>query len=217
MPKKDLENTLNEIRILCSFSHQYICGYEEAFLSDKGDKLYIVMEYAGGGDLASKISECQKRRLLISEKTIWKYLCQALIGLESLHKNKIIHRDIKAANLFLTSDYETVKLGDLGVAKHAKDDLARTQIGTPYYLAPEIWDNKVYDYRCDIFSLGVLAYEMAALKVPFSGVSLQDLYKNIKRGIVKKIPKTYSDDLYYIIKLMLSQNPQKRPTATKLL
>lgn len=90
-----------------------------------------------------------------------------MIGLEALHNNKIIHRDIKAANLFLTSDYETIKLGDLGIAKIAKNDFAVTQIGTPYYLAPEIWDSKPYDYRCDVFSLGVLVYEMAALKVPF--------------------------------------------------
>lgn len=167
MNKGDLQNTLNEIRILCSFQHEYICGYEEAFLSDSGDRLFILMEFVGGGDLASKIQECKKRKLRIQEKTIWLYLCQALIGLEALHKSKIIHRDIKAANLFLSEDYEVVKLGDLGVAKHAKNDLARTQIGTPYYLAPEIWDNKPYDYRCDIFSLGVLTYEMAALNVPF--------------------------------------------------
>ena len=109
---------------------------------------------------------------------------------------KIIHRDIKSANLFLSSDYETIKLGDLNVAKVAKNDLARTQIGTPYYLAPEIWNNKVYDYRCDIFSLGCVVYEMAALKVPFEGASLKDLYRKITRGIIKKIPSRYSDELY---------------------
>lgn len=140
-------------------------------------------------------------------------MCQCLIGLAALHKNKIIHRDIKSANLFLSEDFETVKLGDLGVAKHAKNDLAQTQIGTPYYLAPEIWDNQIYDYRCDIFSLGVLTYEMAALRVPFQGVSLQDLYKKIKRGFFKKIPSNYSEELYSIIQLMLTKNPSRRPSA----
>ncbi len=92
--------------------------------------------------------------------------------MNELHRKKIIHRDIKAANLFLSKDYKTIKLGDLGVAKHAKTDFARTQIGTPYYLAPEIWDNKLYDNRCDVFSLGVVVYEMAAKQVPFEGRSL---------------------------------------------
>ena len=92
---------------------------------------------------------------------------------------KIIHRDIKSANMFLTEDLMTIKLGDLGIAKHAKMDFAKTQVGTPYYLAPEIWQNKLYDYRCDIFSLGCIVYEMAALRVPFNGMSLQELYKKI--------------------------------------
>lgn len=80
---------------------------------------------------------------------------------------KIIHRDIKSANLFLTEDFEQIKLGDLNVAKIAKNDLASTQIGTPYYLAPEIWDNKIYDYRCDVYSLGTVIFEMATQKLPF--------------------------------------------------
>jgi NIMA (never in mitosis gene a)-related kinase len=63
-------------------------------------------------------------------------------------------------------------LGDLGIAKHAKNDLAQTQIGTPYYLAPEIWENKAYDYKCDIFSLGIVTYEMASLRLPYNGKSI---------------------------------------------
>ncbi len=175
------------------------------------------MEYVGGGDIASKIEECKKRHFEINETTIWKYFCQILIGLKKLHDMKIIHRDIKSANLFLSKNYEVIKLGDLGVAKIAKQDFAKTQIGTPLYLAPEIWKNHLYDYRADIFSLGVVVYEMAALKVPFNGVSLQDLFKNINRGIIKRVPKKYSNDLYNIIKLMLTKSPTKRPTASQLL
>ncbi len=85
---------------------------------------------------------------------------------------QVIHRDIKSANLFLSQDFECVKLGDLGIAKYAKTDFAKTQIGTPYYLAPEIWNNQHYDYKCDIFSLGVVFYEVCCKKVPFNGVSL---------------------------------------------
>ncbi len=80
------------------------------------------MEFIGGGDLGSKIEECQLRNYEINETTIWKYLCQILIGLNALHNSKIIHRDIKSANLFLSEDFDMVKVGDLGIAKVAKRD-----------------------------------------------------------------------------------------------
>ena len=217
MDKKSIENCLTEIRILCSISHPNVVGYKDAFLDKKDTELDIVMEYVGGGDLASKVSQCAKRRLLINEQTIWKYFCQTLLGLKALHSMKIIHRDIKSANLFLSEDFETIKLGDLNVAKIAKNDLASTQIGTPYYLAPEIWKNEIYSYKCDVFSLGCVLYEMAALKVPFEGNSLQDLYKKITRGIITKIPKEYSEDLYSIIKLCLTTDPKQRPTVLQLI
>jgi NIMA (never in mitosis gene a)-related kinase len=217
MDKKGIESSLNEIRILCSITHPNIVGYKDAFLDKKDTELNIVMEYVGGGDLSSKISQCAKRKLFINEDTIWKYFCQTLIGLRALHGMKIIHRDIKSANLFLSEDYETVKLGDLNVAKIAKNDLASTQIGTPYYLAPEIWKNQVYSYKCDIFSLGCVAYEMAALKMPFEGGSLQDLFKRITRGIISPISKVYSEDLYSVIKLCLTVDPLQRPSADQLI
>lgn len=98
---------------------------------------------------------------------------------------KIIHRDIKSANLFLSDDFEEIKLGDLNVAIVAKNDFASTQIGTPYYLAPEIWDNKIYDNKCDLFSLGVVMYEMSSLRMPFDGMSLNEIHRKVKRGIVR--------------------------------
>ena len=217
MDKKSIENTLTEIRILSSMENPYVCGYKEAFITKNNKDMCIVMEFVGGGDMSTKVEECKKRKLLINEQTIWKYFCQILVGLRALHELKIIHRDIKSANLFLSEDYETIKLGDLGVAKIAKDNLAQTQIGTPYYLAPEIWNNEVYNNKCDIFSLGCVIYEMCALKIPFDGNSLQDLYRKINRGIIKKIPKKYSSDLYHVIKLMLTKNPRKRPSAMQLM
>ncbi len=217
MDKKSVQNTVNEVRILGSLNHPFVVAYKEAFVEKRGKEMCIVMEFVGGGDISAKIEQCKKRRLLLNEKTIWKYFCQILIGLKALHDKKIIHRDIKSANLFLSKDFETIKLGDLNVAKIAKNDFASTQIGTPYYLAPEIWDNKIYDYRCDVFSLGCVIYEMAALKIPFDGVSLQDLYRKINRGYISKIPNKYSSELFSLIKLMLTKNPQKRPSVADLL
>ena len=84
------------------------------------------MEFVGGGDLLSKIKTCKENNLEISEETVWKYICQILIGLKKLHELKIIHRDIKSANLFLSDNFEVLKLGDLGIAKLAKEGFGET-------------------------------------------------------------------------------------------
>lgn len=217
MDKKTLTNTLNELRILCSINHPNIVGYKEAFIEKDGKEVCVVMEFVGGGDLSEKIAECKKKKLAMNEETIWRYTCQILMGLKALHDMKIIHRDIKSANLFLSEDLETIKLGDLNVAKIAKNDLASTQIGTPYYLAPEIWQNKLYDYRCDIFSLGCVMYEMGCLRVPFEASSIQDLFKKITNGVIERIPPRYSDDLYNCIKLFLTKEPKNRPNVKEIL
>lgn len=84
------------------------------------------MEYVGGGDFSTKIDYCRKKKLFLEEECVWKYFCQAILGLKKLHDNKVIHRDIKSANLFLSKDFEFVKLGDLNVAKITKNNFAKT-------------------------------------------------------------------------------------------
>ena len=217
MDKKGITSTLNEVRILCSLGNDHVVAYKDAFINKQGSELCVIMEFIGGGDLSDLIKRIKKKKRFIEEEKIWEYTCQIILGLKALHDMKIIHRDIKSANLFLTEDFESIKVGDLNVAKIAKNDLASTQIGTPYYLAPEIWLNKVYDYRCDVFSLGCCMYEMAALCVPFEAVSIQDLYKKITKGSIKRLPSKYSDDLYNCIKFFLNKDPLKRPNIDQIL
>ena len=95
--------------------------------------------------------------------------------------------------------------------------MALTQTGTPYYASPEVWSDHPYDYKCDIWSAGCIIYEMASLKMPFRGTSMQVLYSNVMKGEYSPIPLIYSDDLMNVIKLMLVKNPQKRPSAQDLL
>ena len=92
---------------------------------------------------------------------------QMVKGLKALHARKILHRDLKSANVFLYKD-GTVKLGDLNVSKVAKKGLLYTQTGTPYYASPEVWKDQPYDARSDIWSLGCVLYEAATLKPPFT-------------------------------------------------
>jgi len=172
---KERENALNEIRLLASLNHKNIIGYNDAFYDEKSSTLNIVMEYADDGDISNKINYNLKNKLIFDENTIWNWLIQLLEGLEYLNSKKIMHRDLKSANLMLTKK-GILKIGDLNVSKVAKVGMAVTQIGTPYYAAPEIWKDQAYDYKCDVWSSGVIAYELAALRPPFRGTSLKELY-----------------------------------------
>ena len=217
MDKIGIQSSLNEIRILNSLNSQYIVGYIEAFMDKQDTRLWLVMEYVGGGDLSTAIKNAKRDRRPFDEKTLWNYMIQSLQALSILAKNKIIHRDIKPANIFLTEDLKTIKLGDLNVSKITKNDLTRTQIGTPSYLAPEVWENKPYDSKCDIFSLGVCLYEMACLRLPFDARSLEELKKKIKNGYFLPLPSHLSEDLKSIILRCMTKKPSDRPSAMGLL
>ena len=213
---KEKEGALNEIRILASLSHPNIIGYKEAFFDQNSKTLNIVMEYADDGDIEKKIKDNLKKRNFFSEETIWGWVIQILEGLKYLHDNKIMHRDLKCANIFLMKN-GILKLGDLNVSKIAKLGLAQTQTGTPYYISPEIWKEQPYDYKCDIWSVGCIVYEICTLRPPFRGNSIKELYTNIMNGYYLPISNYYSNDLKDIISMMLVIDNKKRASTDQLL
>ena len=217
MDKIMIHSTLNEIRILHSVNNDHVVGYYEAFLDASENNLWIIMEYMGGGDLACAIKLAKKESRTFPERVIWIYMVQVLRGLVSLNQFKIIHRDIKPANIFLSADHKTVKLGDMNVSKVCENDLTRTQIGTPSYLSPEIWEGKAYDSRCDVYSLGCCIYEMAGLRLPFEAKSMEELKQKIRNNIISPLPSNYSEELKKAIFKCLAKNPSMRPTAEKML
>jgi NIMA (never in mitosis gene a)-related kinase len=191
------------VRILASVHHQAVIKYYDAFI--ESDKLYIVTELAKGGDIGAKVKRHLSRKELMNEDMIWGFFIQICQGLRNIHAANL-HRDIKAANIFLVTARE-VKIGDLGVAKITKGGMAHTQIGTPYYMSPEIWRNRPYNKKSDIWSLGCLLYELASLKHPFEARDEKGLAEKVLRGTYAPIPSQYSADLATMIKMMLVVDP----------
>ena len=213
---KEKENSLNEVRILASVKSPFVISYKEAFIEEESETLCIVMEYADKGDLYQKIVHLKKIGCLIDEIDAWKILIQMTRGLKSLHDLKILHRDLKSANIFLFSD-GTAKIGDLNVSKVAKRGLGYTQTGTPYYASPEVWEEKPYDNKSDIWSLGCVAYEMLTLHPPFRAKDMEQLYNTVIKGQYKKLGNKYSEDMNEIIDYLLKVNPKERPNCDDIL
>ena len=214
--EKEKSNALNEIRILASINNKNIISYKEAFFDENDSSLDIVMEYADKGDLFQLITEHKKTKIHFNEDEIWNTLIQLLNGLKSLHALNILHRDLKSANVFLFKG-GIVKIGDLNVSKVTRKGMGYTQTGTPYYASPEVWKDKPYNSKSDIWSLGCVIYEMCALNPPFKAQNMEDLFKKVIRGYYPDISNKYSKDLSEIIKLMIQIEVGARPSCDELL
>ena len=159
LSNREKTNALNEVRILASVKSNFVISYKEAFFDEKESCLGIVMEFADNGDLYQKITKNRKSKIYFEENEIWKILIQLIKGLKSLHELKILHRDLKSANVFLFNN-GSAKLGDLNVSKIVKKGLVYTQTGTPYYASPEVWKDLPYDNKSDIWSLVLVVFYM---------------------------------------------------------
>ena len=219
LTKKEQENSVNEVRILASVSHPNVIGYREAFWDDNNQTLNIVMEYADDGDLQTKIHQMKKNNGMFEEEIIWSYAIQMIEGLKALHDKKIMHRDLKSANIFLSknNNKKICKIGDMNVSKVVKEKVLMTQTGTPYYASPEVWNDKPYSYKSDLWSIGCVIYELCALRPPFKGKDLDELYVNVCKGKVERIKKIYSDNLWKMIMMLLQVDVNKRVNCDQFL
>ena len=173
------------------------------------------MEYCENGDLSKIILNKKEKNMLFSENEIINIFYGICKGLKYLHKNKIIHRDLKTMNIFLTKNNH-IKIGDFGVSKILTNNniYVYTNVGTSYYLSPEICQNKLYDEKSDMWSLGCLLYEMITLNKPFESTSQMGLFMKILKEnpqkISEKLRKNYSNRLLNLIYQLLEKNPVKR-------
>ena len=181
---------MKEAKILEVMHHPNIVRFREVYKTKKG-KLCIVMDYCEGGNILDLIKKKHKERKknangqpsLWSENHVLNWFTQILLGIKHVHDRKILHRDIKSENIFLTAS-GMVKLGDFGISTvlNRTESKAESVVGAPYYLPPEIIQNKPYNFKADIWSLGCVLYELCALKPPFNGSTLHSLANRIING-----------------------------------
>jgi NIMA (never in mitosis gene a)-related kinase len=174
------------------------------------------MEYVDGGDLSQAIK--QRGTKPFTEEEIMNIFIQLVLGLQYIHDRKIVHRDIKPQNVFLTR-VGVAKIGDFGVARalDGTHDLCQTVIGTPYYLSPEVWSNEPYNSQTDIWSLGCILYELCALKRPFTGRDAMQLFAQVVRGVFDPIPSRYGRNTKLLVDAMLTPTAAQRPAASEII
>jgi len=215
MDKNQIEEVKNESILLSKIDSHFIVKYYDSFVEN--NNLNIVMEYCDSGDLAKYLQINMNIVKHLNEDKIWKNFIEISLGISYLHSKKILHRDLKTLNIFLTRN-DGVRIGDLGVARVLEQDqLAHTFVGTPLYLSPEICEERPYNEKSDIWALGCILYEMATFKHPFNASNQGALILKILKGKFDPIPGEYSNDLKNLVDWLLEKNHFKRPTIFDIL
>ena len=210
-----INQVFSEVKILSLINSKYVAKYYESFLEN--DNLNIVMEYCDNGDLCNYLKEKRMKNKPLNEDLIWKIFIQITLGLATIHKMKILHRDLKTLNIFLKNDME-IKIGDLGVAKELNQaSFANTLIGTPYYLSPEICEDKPYNQKSDIWALGVILYELCTFRHPFDAGNQAALILKIINSNPEPILACYSSNLQKIVNKLLEKKIENRPNCFDIL
>ncbi|CAE7228594.1 unnamed protein product [Rhizoctonia solani] len=238
MTERDRKQIVAEVNILKDLKHDHIVRYHDRYVDRDNGILYILMEYCGGGDLSGGIKQMRRQNKHITEDTVWSYFAQILLALHHCHfpnskpsaegsnlaqprpTQQILHRDLKPENVFLDSE-GYVKLGDFGLAKQiGYATFTQTYVGTPYYMSPELINEKQYDTKSDIWSLGCLIYELCAQNPPFHEAKThQELALSIRQGRIPPLPRVYSSTLSNLVSswLIALKQPAMRPSAQQLL
>ena len=209
---------MNECTVLMKLrQHPNIVRVLEHFVDD--GRLCIVMEYADGGDLAQRIeAQAASKGSLFPENQVVDWFVQICLALKHAHDRKILHRDLKPQNIFLTRK-NYVRLGDFGISKVLSNTLAvaSTCVGTPLYLAPELCEGKEYDGKSDVWSLGAILYELCALSPPFTANTMPALVMRICGEEPPSLDKQFSPDVRNLASTLLSKDPSLRPRIHDIL
>lgn len=205
------QNVQREMKLLRQLDHKNVIKLVDVLYNDEKQKMYMIMEYCVGvmQELLDSVAE--------KKFPIWQahdYFCQLLDGLEYLHSQGIVHKDIKPGNLLLTN-CETLKISDLGVAealdRFATDDTCHTSQGSPAFQPPEIANGleSFSGFKVDVWSSGVTLFNITTGQYPFEGDNIYKLFENIGQGTFQ-MPEEVDDPLASLLDGMLDKDPDTR-------
>jgi len=216
LTNQQISLSMSEHQVMRKLNHPSIVKFYESCVNERA--IQIIMEHAPRGDLAGMIDLQTKNKTLFEEKVLWEYMIQICEGLHYLHQNRILHRDIKAQNIFLDANLN-IKIGDLGLVREFGPSSvnAVSQVGTPLYFSPELCKEEPYNDKSDVWSFGCLMYEMACLRKPFEAKNTIALMRKICDTEPPELPHKYSNELKFVIKKMLEKDADHRPTIGQIL
>ncbi|XP_026414313.1 serine/threonine-protein kinase ATG1c-like isoform X1 [Papaver somniferum] len=212
LSKKLQESLVSEIVILKNINHPNIIRLHD--IIEVQGRIHLILEYCKGGDLSMHIL----RKGKVAEATAKHFMQQLAAGLQILRQNNVIHRDLKPQNLLLTTndDQAVLKIADFGFARSLQPrGLAETLCGSPLYMAPEIMQFQKYDAKADLWSVGVILYQLVIGKTPFTGNNQIQLLQNIMKSKELQFPpdtKELSSDLTDLCRKLLRRDPVERLT-----
>jgi NIMA (never in mitosis gene a)-related kinase len=219
MDAKGKRAALGEVEVLSRLDHPNICAYYGSWIEGDPPHLHILLEYCDGGDLSHSIKKAKGKRRFFTEAAILSWFVQLSSAILYCHARRILHRDLKASNIFLHGPGRVIKLADFGIARvlHSEGSMASTVIGTPYYMSPELCNNESYSYKSDIWSLGCVLYEMCTLRHAFDAGNMCALVLSILRGKYPPLPPHYPPALAALVDSMLQLDPGRRPGMAEIL
>ncbi|XP_020298267.1 serine/threonine-protein kinase Nek5-like [Pseudomyrmex gracilis] len=206
------KRVLGEVLCLQKLRHPNIVMYYGAW--EKNNHSYILMEYATRCTLKDLL---ENRKVPLKEEDALYLFSQITLGVHHIHSNKILHRDLKPENIMLTgSRGDIVKIGDFGLSKNIVEDSITSHAGSYYYMAPEVLALQPYELKCDIWSMGVILYEMITKKLPFPATSLAEITRLVHNCPPEPLPHRVSAIVVNLISKMLRKQISFRPRTDQL-